>query len=182
MKSFRTKRGPFQERPYYTSQEIEQIRSGELQSVGLLPTAPEATRIERFIEKRFRLTPAYEDLPPGMLGYTLFGATGPTKIVVAGALAEEGTKPAERRINTTLAHEAGHCLLHGHLFAMDSPTMQLFGDTAVSSAIGSKILCRDDQRRSTYDGKWWEYQANQAIAGLLLPRRLVEQVAEHFLA
>ena len=33
-----------------------------------------------------------------------------------------------------------------------------------------------------YDGRWWEFQANKAIGGLLMPRRLVETalVAEKF--
>src|SRR5271157_859171 len=126
MKTFRTKNGPFQERPFYSSQEIEQICIDELSSTNLLPSGPEAIRIERFIEKRFGMTPVYEELPPGVLGYTLFGAAGPKKIVVARSLAEEGTPPADRRINTTMAHEAGHCLLHGHLFAIEKSPIGLF--------------------------------------------------------
>jgi hypothetical protein len=98
-------------------------------------------------------------------------------MVVARVLADEGTAPAERRINTTLAHEAGHCLLHGHLFAMEASPITLFGADAVANSTGSKILCRDGQRVGFYDGKWWEYQANQAIGALLLPRKLVRQAA-----
>jgi hypothetical protein len=182
MKTFRAKKGPFQERPFYSSQEIEQICVDELSSAGFLPTRPEPVRIERFIEKCFGLTPVYEELPPGVLGYTLFTATGPKKMVVTRVLADEGTAPAERRINTTLAHEAGHCLLHGHLFAMEASPITLFGADAVANSTGSKILCRDGQRVGFYDGKWWEYQANQAIGALLLPRKLVRQAADQFLS
>src|SRR3989441_11554119 len=67
----------------------------------------------------FRSTPTYEDLDKGVLGFTQFGRTGVQAIVVARALDEDGTRPAERRIRTTLAHEAGHGLLHAHLFALD---------------------------------------------------------------
>jgi hypothetical protein len=180
MRTFKGKQGPFQERPYYTANEIETICLDELVTAGLLPSSPEAIRIERFIEKRFLLTPVYEELPAEVLGYTLFGTKGPTKIVISRTLANEGTKPAERRINTTLAHEAGHCLLHGHLFAMASPPTHLFGSDATRDKTSSKILCRDGEREARYDGKWWEYQANQAIGALLLPRKLVQKLAEPF--
>jgi hypothetical protein len=101
-------------------------------------------------------------------------------MVVARVLADEGTAPAERRINTTLAHEAGHCLLHAHLFAMEASPITLFGADAVANSTASKILCRDGQRVGSCDGKWWEYLANQAIGALLLPRKLVRQAADQF--
>jgi len=37
MKTFKAKKGPFQERPFYSSQEIEQICIDELSSAGFLP-------------------------------------------------------------------------------------------------------------------------------------------------
>ena len=42
-------------------------------------------------------------------------------------------------------------------------------------------MCRKEDlttRPGGYDGKWWEWQANQAIGGLLLPRRLVAACVE----
>ncbi|MCY4398363.1 MAG: hypothetical protein OXE96_03330 [Gemmatimonadetes bacterium] len=44
-----------------------------------------------------------------------------------------------------------------------------------------RILCREADIGATgtsYHGKWWEWQANQAIGGLLLPRELVETCVE----
>jgi hypothetical protein len=32
-----------------------------------------------------------------------------------------------------------------------------------------------------YDGRWWEWQANRAIGGLLLPRELVKKAVIRFL-
>jgi len=98
-------------------------------------------------------------------------------VVVARALDEEGTKLAERRIRTTLAHEAGHGLLHAHLFALGKQSRPLFGDFTKSNA--PKVLCRDIPNSSTghsagYTNRWWEYQANRAIGAFLLPRALVE--------
>lgn len=176
MKTYRQKGGPFKERPYYELQDIENICTQELSSVGLLPTHPAPIRIERFIEKRFAVSPVYEDLPDGVLGYSRFGRSGVEAVIISRALAEDQPSGAERRITTTLAHEAGHALLHGHLFALGAPQRGLFGGDVTTP----KILCRTESLPALtpgrkYDGRWWEYQANQAIGALLLPRALAEE-------
>src|SRR5204862_7617 len=110
MKTFKQKGGPFQERPYFELNDIERICADELQAVGLLPPEPGPIRIERFIEKRFGVSPIYDELSDGVLGYSEFGAKGVQAIVVSQALAEEVSPAASRRVSTTLAHEAGHGL------------------------------------------------------------------------
>ena len=50
-----------------------------------------------------------------------------------------------------------------------------------------KIMCRDivtpgQQQLATYDGRWWEFQANQTIGALLLPRDLVRKCIAPLLA
>lgn len=57
MKTFRTTKGPFRERPYYTNQEVENTCTDELRAVGLYPTTPGPVRIDRFVEKRFGVPP-----------------------------------------------------------------------------------------------------------------------------
>jgi hypothetical protein len=174
MKTLKASRGPFIERPYYTDQEIETICGDELRATELLPSQPGPVRIDRFIEKRFSVVPTYEDLGDGILGLTRFDSEGVSEIVVSRSLEDENTQAAERRIRTTLAHEAGHGLLHGHLFVL-SPQTLLFGDS--SDAAGPKVLCRNELTNagfSAYKGEWWEFQANRAIGALLLPRSLVE--------
>lgn len=183
MKSSRSKNGIFSERPYFKDDEIETICSDELSSVGLLPSNPEPIRIDRFLEKRFGVSHRYEDLPDGVLGLTLFGSKGAEAVLVSRALDDEATTVADRRVRSTLAHEAGHCLLHSHLFALGQAN-PLFGD--FSNPLKPKILCRDivtlDGRSNAgYDGKWWEFQANSAMGSLLLPRILVERALEQFL-
>jgi hypothetical protein len=174
MKTFKQKGGPFRERPYFDLNDIEMICSDELRALNLLPTEPGPIRIERFIEKRFGVSPIYEDLPDGVLGYTEFGPKGVQAIVVSRTLAEDRSTVAERRVSTTMAHEAGHGLLHAHLFALGVPQRGLFG----SDVTGPKILCRTAMSPAwatgkQYDGQWWEFQANQVIGALLLPRSLV---------
>jgi hypothetical protein len=144
----------------------------ELRKANLLPTTPQAIRIERFIEKRFKVTPTYEDLPLGVLGFTRFTSAGVESIVISRTLAEEDHQVAARRVNTTMAHEAGHGLLHAHLFAVDSQPERLFGSDFDPET--PRILCRDETGTKQYDGKWWEFQANKTIGALLLPKPLVE--------
>jgi hypothetical protein len=170
MKQLRARKGPFVEQPFYALDEIDRLCSEELQAVDLYPKTPGPVRIERFIEKRFGVTPVYEDLDARILGFTRFGREGVQEVVISKTLASSDTVGAIRCLSSTLAHEAGHILLHGYLFAV-SGTSSLFEN----SKEPAKIMCRDINGTSpkrAYDGCWWEYQANRAIGGLLLPRAL----------
>jgi len=183
MKTFKQKGGPFKERPYFDLQDIEQICADELRALNLLPSDPAPIRIERFIEKRFGVSPVYEELPEGVLGYSEFGAKGVKAVVIARALAEDESTAAARRVSTTLAHEAGHGLLHAYLFALGAPQRGIFG----SEVTEPKILCRTvplsgvATGQNKYGGQWWEFQANQAIGALLLPRQLVGKAVKAML-
>jgi hypothetical protein len=65
------------QRPYFTDSEMDRIAVEELSSVDLLPKSPGPVRIERFVEKRFKLHAVdYDDLPPSVLGYTEFDHRG----------------------------------------------------------------------------------------------------------
>lgn len=182
MKTFRSKSGPFSERPHFEPSEIDRICADELRKEGLYPNSPEAIRIDRFVEKRFGVVPQYEDLPDGLLGFTKFTKKGVEAIVIAVALDAEKGKVTERRVRTTLAHEAGHGLLHAFLFALDEKPLHLFDADSHSD---HTILCRDvqaeERKGRTYDGRWWEFQANRAIGGLLCPKMLVQEALKPFL-
>ena len=186
MKTYRTASGPFSEQPFYETKEIEAMCTQELRKLNLYPAVPSPIRVDRFIEKRFGVQPTYEELPKGVLGLTRFGEKGVEQIVVAKALDDEGTRSAERRLRTTLAHEAGHGLLHAYLFAFASKPGSLFGDGLASDA--PKILCRDVATGDAQGAKgkppyrWWEFQANQAMAALLLPKALVRKAIQPLLA
>lgn len=177
MRSYATPEGPFAEGVYYTEQEIDDICADELRRVGLMPKSPEPIRIDRFVEKRFKVVPTYEDLPTGLLGLTRFSKHGVEEMVISKSLADEGTKIAECRINSTIAHESGHAILQIQLFVLDtrSNTPRLVED-GVDLRL-RKITCRTeavgDGTSRGYDGRWWEVQANRAIGALLLPRQLV---------
>jgi hypothetical protein len=178
MKTYRTNRGPFVERPYFSDAEIEAICIDELRKCGLLPDAPAPIRIERFVEKRFKVNVEPADLAEGVLGLTKFGPNGVQGVYVSEALDTDKSVPGVRRVRSTIAHEAGHGLLHAHLFALATST-PLFGDASDPKA--PKVLCREDGSVKSYGGEWWEFQANMAMGHLLMPRPLVEADAEQFL-
>jgi hypothetical protein len=185
LRTLQSKNGAFAKRPYYRDEEIELICLNELRNVALLPDSPGAIRIDRFVEKRFGVSHQYEDLIDGVLGVTVFGQKGVEAVIVARNLDEDRSKIAERRIRSTLGHEAGHGLLHVHLFGAERKSEPLFGD--FSDPMKPKVLCRDvvtsDEKPKTgYDGRWWEFQANSVMGALLLPRPLVELALEPFLA
>src|SRR5581483_6686609 len=104
MKNLKSRRGPFTERPYFENDEIDRICIDELQAVELYPKAPSPIRIDRFIEKRFGVTPIYEDLGAGILGLTKFGKNGVKEVVIAQAIDEQNTVSSERLVRSTLAH------------------------------------------------------------------------------
>jgi hypothetical protein len=168
-------------RPYFTDREFERIAEEALASVELLPSSPGPVRIDRFIEKRFGVTPRFEPLPDGLLGLTRFTGQGEVNaVIVARQLSDAESRVAERRINTTLAHEGGHGLLHASLFAVDRFPRDLFeGSEDVEP---NRILCRDEGvdpgPHQGYRGEWWELQANRMIGALLLPKGLVGSCIE----
>jgi Zn-dependent peptidase ImmA (M78 family) len=131
-------------------------------------------RVERFVEKHFKLGGVrYETLPASVLGCTIFEAGEVREIAVSRSLCDDPSKVAERRLRTTLAHEAGHGLLHATLFRERYEPSLFDGSEAVQK---DKILCRDGEAAARYNGNWWEVQANMMIGALLLPKSLVQEV------
>jgi hypothetical protein len=185
MRSSRAKHGPFAERVHYALDEIDRICVEALRGVGCLPDLPSPIRIDRFIEKHFGCDIGYEDFGPGILGCTIFTPAGKVQAVLVSTNLDDGTRPGERRLWSTLAHEGGHGLLHAHLFIQSTHTQDRFGFDGDQKP-QDRILCRSDEiggveAKRSYDGKWWEYQANRAIGGFLLPKKLVEQAVRDLL-
>ena len=118
MRKVQTPSGPFAFRLYFEDLgEIDKICLEALRLQSLLPSEPAPIRIERFVEKQFKAPLRYEDLGPEHLGCTIFNSSGAVEaIVVSRLLEEQNTIPARRRVRSTIAHEAGHGLLHGPLF------------------------------------------------------------------
>jgi len=187
MRTYRSPTGPFRERPFYKDADIERLCSDALRQAGFLPSVPEPVRIDRFVEKYFGVRIIFEELHPGVLGYTEFGPNGVVAVHIGDTSPSGHAKVTERRTNSTIAHEAGHGLMHAHLFVLGDDVGTLFGsDPDVST---TRVLCRDGStsggpaaRQRTYDGRWWELQANRAIGALLLPVAPYFQFMELYLS
>jgi hypothetical protein len=175
MKTFRTIRGPFRERPHFDDGDVEAICMDELQKANLLPAIAGPINIELFVERRFKVNVEPAMLPDGILGYTEFGTNGVQGVFVSQQLDDDESKAGKRRLRSTIAHEAGHGLLHAYLFGLDAGT-PLFGD--LSNPAAPKVLCRD---QGTYSGEWWEFQANMVMGTILMPKHLVSQTVSTFL-
>ena len=170
---------PFGRRLYCAEGEIDQICSDALEAVGCLPSTPAPIEIELFIEKCFGCTVAYGDLEPAVLGFAMFGSGGTVELVGAARSLFNDGPVGERRVRSTLAHEAGHGLLHARLFSGALEPHPLLDDSFDYER--RRIICRQEDLTAGpggYDGKWWEWQANQAIGGLLSPQRLVAACVE----
>ena len=177
---------PFPRKIYIPEKRMERLCSEALVAERLMPSKPEPIRIERFIEKRFGIVIGYEKLGQrfgeGVMGACRFGRDGGVvEILVDQELGEDESTVGERRYRSTLAHEAGHGLFHGELFAEkfqadDEVAASGLEDTVCRQNVFTEgFACRglgDPEKGS--QKQWWEIQANMAMAALLLPRQLVD--------
>ncbi len=190
MNRWRSRESPFGYILRFDPKEIDDTCEDALSSVGLLPSKPEPVRIDRFIEKHFGIAVDYVDLNEGFLGFTEFSKTGKVlRIAVSRLLSDDSGKIGERRERSTIAHEAGHGLLHAQLFMDDdemllSVKQHLEAEPRIEKQL--KILCRETEIGGV-DGTpqrsqpWWEWQANGAIGGLLSTRNLTRKFVEPYL-
>lgn len=171
--------GRFGKTLYFTDREIDRMCLEALKQSGCLPTEPGAIDIEFFVEKHFQAAlDMGTEMGPDVLGWTLFGKKGEILLVgVSPTLSADTSLVGQRRCRATVAHEAGHCLMHPILF-MEERTEPMWENLDFSQ---NRILCRKEDFTGKYDGRWWEVQANKAIGGLLLPSSLVQKSVEHLL-
>jgi hypothetical protein len=175
--------GPFREQLYFEPSEIDDICADALSASGYMPSAPGPVNIERFVEKHLSCEAGYEELPDEVMGFTAFNKKGKVVSVRIQSRLEDGTKTGERRVRSTWAHEGGHGLLHAVLF-IEVPGSPTLFQCANSNVSDNKILCRNSDIKpvgARYDGRWWEWQANRCIGGLLLPKPLVATALAHLL-
>ena len=172
--------GCFREILHFAPGEIDDMCVQALRQAGLLPSNPSPVRIDRFIEKHFGCSVAYEEVLEGVLGCSVFNKDGSIKLVTVSPQLDDGTPQGARRVRSTFAHEAGHCLMHPVLFMEAGAQMSLPVDGLRENLDfqSRRILCRVGDigvKSNRYDGRWWEYHANRAIGGFLLPKKLVHE-------
>jgi len=175
--------GPFPRRIFISDKQIERICRETLESCGLLPDVPGPIRIDRLIYLKFKFDEEYADLSPHIMGCAKFTKDGIVSILVNRELGEKSDVVSNRRVRSTLAHEVGHGLLHSDLFIeklTQEECGQLFGSEAETcdSVTKEGFACRaEDGIHEVRAFEWWEYQANLAMASLLLPWNLVRVTA-----
>jgi hypothetical protein len=143
--------------------------------------------LEAILERGYGIVPDYADLPSGILGQTLFHRDGRCEVLLSRRLAEaaEHDIVSRRRLRTTTAHETAHVVEHAHFHVTDTGTLSLFDEPKDDIP---RVLCREGVIESSkvvqasYDGEWWEYQANRGMASLLLPRHHLADCLQRLLS
>ncbi len=174
---------PFLRRVRFETRHVEALCAEALASVGLLPKKPAPVRIERFPEKYFRAKLRFRKIKDDALGSVQFDDEGRVvNVFVSKTLAQDETLEGQRKVRSTIAHECGHGLLHGELFAERlhfERHPRLLADHG--AAANDEFLNLEVVRPGTAPRyEWWEFQANMAMSALLLPRKLVTQAALPF--
>ena len=172
--------GPFSHVIFLKRDEIDKMCEDALRQAKLFPNEPSPINIEGFIENHLESRLDFgTDLGPEILGFTFFCPKGRPEVVGISPNLDEGTKVSERRIRATLAHEAGHAMIHPILFMQDGEQKEFLNSNI--DLVQRRILCRktDINPNGKFDGRWWEFQANCAIGGFLLPKRLIVKCVEH---
>jgi len=176
---------PWKVRLYYETREFEAMMSELILRVDTpVFVAGKGVDVDLVLFKALSLEADYVDLEEGVLGRTLFRSDGKVSIEIARSLVDEAevSGVARRRFRTTLAHEAGHVTAHRQLFLKDTETLSLFSNRP-GEAENPAILCRETATElSSYSGEWWEYQANQCMGALLLPKHFLSKQLDHALA
>lgn len=179
MKIIKDKTGTFPRRLWFDDGEIEEIavrhRQDSIRMIGRIDDP--ALEVDKFIEvylpkalKTDIVLDPYADLQrtegPEVLGASYFADR--LEVKVDKSVTEEAERVNQwGRYNATVMHEAGHCILHSVIFQRDPNQQALFHFAGTK-----KISCLQRTIEGSYTGEWWEYQANQMMANLLMPREL----------
>ena len=188
MKQQQTNTGPFLRRIYYEQRDVESLCSTALAGVGLLPETPRPVRIDRFVEKHFRVEVRATEMRPGLMGAIRFDEAGKVLGVYVSNEVEDDTSVAgRRRVRSTIGHEAGHGLLHARLFAekllADSSQYDFDAVSGGEAHVRRDgFMCRPELGTPSRRYEWWEFQANMAMSCLLLPWPLITLAAEPYRA
>ena len=173
---------PFRTVIFLKPHEVDKMCLEALRAAKLLPDEPSPIDIEGFIENYLKARLDFgTDLGSDVLGFTFFSDKGKPEIVGISPKLDERTQISDRRIRATLAHEAGHAMIHPILFMTEGGQMELNGNNV--DLVQRRILCRkaDINPKPGWDGRWWELQANYCIGGFLLPKQLVAKCVDQLM-
>ena len=181
MKEYRSSTG--ERRLWFEENEIEWMMEDELRKAGLFPClADSVVDLESLLEIQFGVKlDLHAVLDDDVLGVTHF-LSGKKPLVSINkdltSQAETGEAPSGifGRWRATMAHEAGHVVLHRGLVEEPYEQGSFFSEiTKESTSSLLRCLKRDVSfRRGDYD--WKEVQANRGMAALLMPARVFREL------
>jgi hypothetical protein len=176
MRTSRDPRSPWGVRLWFDDAEFDEIMDRVRQRAGDVYTEGGGVDVEEVLMKVYGIDPDYLELPRGVLGRTVFHTSGIMDVHLSRGLSEraERSRVARQRLRSTMGHECGHVALHR--------TLPL-GALGVAPTDAPAILCRASafKKDSGRAGEWWEYQANRAMASLLMPRDLTNAALSRIL-
>lgn len=164
--------GRFRRRPHFEPSELEAIcedtvhdfllaRHGEVR----YPVVTDDLCV--LIEQRVHALDLFADLASEgeeVEGATYFRRGARPDVAIAAYLSEEQWR--ENRFRTTLSHELGHVVLHGHLWALEAENLTLF-ETSKQPAPARCFRANLSGPRGQVD--WMEWQAGFACGAFLMP-------------
>ncbi len=188
MKEYRRPDG--ERRVWFEPSEIECTMEDELSKASLYPTtAQPLVNIEQFLEGHLHAKlDQYANLDEEVLGVTSFVAGQSPRVDInkdlTGAVFDKGDDNTSSlgRWRATLAHEAAHIILHRPLFELSVMQTDLFRQSDRETP--KEVVIRCFKRNVGFTrGRtdWREFQANSGMAALLMPQRLLKELAKQTL-
>lgn len=178
MKWIRDKTGRFLERPYYTTDELEDICEELIETFlksryGVVRYPIETSDLTVLAEQHTSDVDTGADLSEEGLdvqGVTIFLPDRKPEIRIDAQLTMQAWRA--NRLRTTLTHEIGHVRLHTPLWERKVMQGSLFSTKPFESAICSPRTILDAKQTD-----WMEWQAGYASGAMLMPRSALRAIA-----
>jgi len=185
MRRYRINNG--EEKLWFEPFEIDDIMEGELEKAGLYPSPEHPIMdIERFLEVYLQaVLDQHANLEKDVLGVTTFLIGQQPKVEINYDLTDAIDNCEENvsllgRWRATLAHEGAHIVLHRPLFQISEIQGDFFSE--VNNLRSKEVIIKCFKKNVGFSRgqvDWREYQANKGMAAILMPQRLVKEMAKH---
>lgn len=178
MKYIRDRTGRFEQRPYYTEEELNRecermVRNFLCEYRGEVTFPIETDALTLLVEQYAASVDQFADLSSegeGIQGATYFREDGNPEVRIARELSTQSWR--ENRLRTTITHELGHVRFHGHLWEVEEERLDLFEN----SPDASSRTCHRNSILNASQSDWMEWQAAYVSGAILMPKRAVDSM------
>lgn len=175
MKYIRDRSGRFEQRPYYTEDELNReceriVRDFLRKYRGEVKFPIETDALTLLVEQYAESVDRFADLSDegeGVQGATYFRKDGKPQVRIARELSTQSWR--ENRLRTTITHELGHVRFHGHLWEVEEERLDLFENSPEASS----KTCHRNSILNASQADWMEWQAAYVSGAILMPKRAV---------